>query len=239
MNNVTKTAQSLVGDINRMRRETDMMMATVTSLSQEELAAPSKCDGWTRAHVVAHLARNADGVANLIEWATSGLETSMYASREQRDADIERTAKLPREELFADLSEANERLSEAVERLKNEGITVDEVAILSGPINSLSLVARRTSELVIHHDDLATTWEWHEADPEAILDAIEVCVRRLQANPDSPGLTIVAGEGEQWVVGDGAYRIEGYYDELLPFLAREQVEEGLQFDGELPKLPPW
>lgn len=239
MNNVTKTAQSLAGDINRMRRESDMMMATVTSLSEDELAAPSKCDGWTRAHVVAHLARNADGVCNLIEWATSGLETSMYASREQRDADIERTAKLPREELFADLAEANARLAEAVEKLKNEGVQVDEVAIASGPISSLSLVARRTTELVIHHDDLATTWEWHEADPEAILDAIEVCVRRLQANPDSPGLTIVAGEGEQWVVGDGAFRIEGYYDELLPFLAREQVEEGLQYEGELPKLPAW
>jgi maleylpyruvate isomerase len=41
------------------------------------------------------------------------------------------------------------------------------------------------------------------------------------------------------VVGDGSFRIEGYYEELLPFLAREQVEEGLQYEGELPKLPPW
>ena len=65
------------------------------------------------------------------------------------------------------------------------------------------------------------------------------CVRRLQVNPDSPGSTVIAGEADQWTVGDGCYRIEGYYDELLPFLAREQVEEGLQYEGELPKLPPW
>jgi maleylpyruvate isomerase len=71
------------------------------------------------------------------------------------------------------------------------------------------------------------------------LDAIDVCVLRLQANSDSPGLQIVAGEGDVWTVGDGSYRIEGYYDELLPFLAREQVEQGLQFEGQLPKLPPW
>ena len=62
---------------------------------------------------------------------------------------------------------------------------------------------------------------------------------RLQVNPDSPGLQIVAGEGDEWTVGDGSYRIEGYYEELLPFLARGQVEEGLQYEGELPKLPPW
>ena len=62
-----------------------------------------------------------------------------------------------------------------------------------------------------------------EADPDAILDAIEVCVRRLQTNPDSPGLRIIAGEGEEWTVGDGAYRIEGYYEDLLPFLAANLV----------------
>ena len=64
-------------------------------------------------------------------------------------------------------------------------------------------------------------------------------MRRLQVNPNSPGLHIVAGEGDEWTVGNGSYRIEGYYDELLPFLAREQVEEGLQYEGELPKLPAW
>ena len=79
-----------------------------------------------------------------------------------------------------------------------------------------------------------------KADTDSILDAIEVCVRRLLlVNPSSPGLHIVAGEGDEWTVGDGSYRIEGYYDELLPFLAREQVEEGLQYEGELPKLPAW
>ena len=64
-------------------------------------------------------------------------------------------------------------------------------------------------------------------------------MRRLQAHPESPGLRIVAGEGEEWTVGDGAYRIEGYYEDLLPFLARAQVEEGLQYEGELPTLPRW
>ncbi len=111
--------------------------------------------------------------------------------------------------------------------------------MFSGEINAFSLPARRTTELIVHHDDLDTTWEWHEADPDAILDSIEVCVLRLQVNPDSPGLQIIAGEGEEWIVGDGSYKIEGYYDELLPFLARGQVEEGLQYEGELPKLPPW
>lgn len=239
MNNVVKTPQNLAGDLGRMQRESDMTMATVLSLSQDELAAPSKCDGWTRGHVVAHLAHGADAMANLATWAATGVETPAYASLEQRNADIEASAALPAAELFAKLTEANANLVAAIEKLK-DGIAVETISTpFAGDINALSLPARRTTELIIHHDDLGTTWEWHEADPEAILDAIEVCVRRLQANPDSPGLHVVAGEGEEWTIGDGSYRVEGYYDELLPFLAREHVEDGLQYEGELPTLPPW
>ena len=178
-------------------------------------------------------------MTNLATWAVTGRETPAYESREKRDADIKATATLSAAELAAALEQANARLLEAFQKLK-DGVQVETLPTLySGEISALSLPARRTTELIIHHDDLDTTWEWHEADPDAILDAIEVCVRRLQVNPDSPGLRIIAGEGEEWTVGDGTYRIEGYYDELLPFLARGQVEEGLQYEGELPKLPPW
>jgi maleylpyruvate isomerase len=239
MNTVTKTAQSLVGDIGRMQRESAMVMATVTSLDDDEVRKPTKCEGWTRAHVIAHLALDADAMTNLATWAASGQEAPAYASREKRNADIEAAAGRSVAELAGALAQANDRLLEAFQAL-TDGVPVPTLpTVLSGEINAFSLPARRTTELIVHHDDLDTTWEWHEADPEAILDAIEVCVLRLQADPHSPGLRIVAGEGEEWVVGDGSFRIEGYYEELLPFLAREQVEEGLQYEGELPNLPPW
>ena len=239
MNTVTKTAQSLAGDIGRMQRESAMVMATVASLTDDELGEATKCEGWTRAHVIAHLARGADAMTNLATWAATGQETPAYASREKRDADIEAAAGLSAAELAGALEQANARLVEAFEALK-DGVRVPTFPTsFSGEVNAFSLPARRTTELIVHHDDLDTTWEWHEADPEAILDAIEVCVLRLQANPQSPGLQIIAGEGEEWVVGDGSFRIEGYYEELLPFLARGQVEDGLQYEGELPKLPRW
>jgi maleylpyruvate isomerase len=239
MDTMIKTPQSLASDIGRMQRESGMMMATVASLAEDELRKPSKCGGWTRAHVITHLARGADALANLATWAVTGQETAAYKSREDRDVDIEAGAKRAAAELVADLEQANARLLGAFWALK-DGVQVETLpSLFSGEINAFSLPARRTTELIIHHDDLDTTWEWHEADSDSILDAIDVCVLRLQANPDSPGLQIVAGEGDVWTVGDGSYRIEGYYDELLPFLAREQVEQGLQFEGQLPKLPPW
>jgi maleylpyruvate isomerase len=239
MNNVIKTPQSLAGDIGRMQRESGMVMATVASLADDEFAGPSKCPGWTRAHVIAHLANEADAMTNLARWAVSGQESPAYESAAQRAAGIETGAQRSAVELVTDLERANARLLEAFQALKG-GVKVTTLPTLfSGEVGAFFLPALWTTELIVHHDDLDTTWEWHEADPDSILDAIEACLARLRADPDSPGLHVVAGEGDEWVVGDGSYRIEGYYEELLPFLARRQVEEGLQYDGELPTLPPW
>ena len=41
-----KTAAHLPGDLNRLTRETGMLLATVDSLTDDEFAAPSKCEGW-------------------------------------------------------------------------------------------------------------------------------------------------------------------------------------------------
>jgi maleylpyruvate isomerase len=234
-----KNTRSLTSDLNVLQRESGMAMATIASLTEDELAKPTHCEGWTRAHLIAHLALDADATANLVTWAVTGQETPAYESREKRDADIDATAELSAAELVKTLEQAEARLLEGFRSLR-DGVQVETVPTpFSGDVNVFSLPALRTTEIIVHHDDLDTTWEWHEADPDATVDAIEVCVHRLQEHPDSPGLQIVALEGEEWTVGDGTHRIEGYYEALLPFLAREQVEEGLRHEGDLPRLPPW
>jgi maleylpyruvate isomerase len=236
---MTKTIRSLTSDLGAMQRESGMAMATIASLTDEELAKPTRCQGWTRAHVIAHLALDADALVNLATWAVTGQEKPDYESLEKRNTAIDTAAAQSAAELTTALGQANARMLEAFQALKN-GVEVETVPTLfSGDVDSFWLPAQRTTELIVHHNDLDTTWEWHEADPDALVDAIEVCVRRLQANPESPGLRVIAREGEEWTVGDGLSRIEGYYETLLPFLARGQTEEGLRHEGELPGLPPW
>jgi maleylpyruvate isomerase len=86
-------------------------------LADDVLAAPSGLPDWSRAHVVAHLARNADALVNLLTWARTGVETPMYPSREVRNADIETTAALLPAELRADYAAACARLAVAIEKL--------------------------------------------------------------------------------------------------------------------------
>jgi hypothetical protein len=68
---------------------TDDLLDDVHTLDTASLAAPSLLPGWTRAHVLAHVARNADALVNLLTWARTGQPRPMYADRQQRDAEIE------------------------------------------------------------------------------------------------------------------------------------------------------
>ncbi|MFG1700137.1 maleylpyruvate isomerase N-terminal domain-containing protein [Nonomuraea sp. NPDC049309] len=54
---------------------TDRLLATAASLSDADLAAPSLLPGWTRGHVLAHVAQNAGSCLNLLTWARTGVRT--------------------------------------------------------------------------------------------------------------------------------------------------------------------
>ena len=79
-------------------------------LVPHEYAEPSLLPGWTRAHVLGHLAGNADALTNLLTWARTGVETPMYASPEARDAEIDRRAALPPAELEAEVLAAEDEV---------------------------------------------------------------------------------------------------------------------------------
>ncbi|MCD2189580.1 maleylpyruvate isomerase family mycothiol-dependent enzyme [Actinomycetospora soli] len=233
MDSVARSARSLTGDLGVLGREAGMAMATIASLTDHEIRKPSRCDGWTRAHVIAHLAHGADVLTDLATAAVTGDEPG------ERAVDLEATvADRSARQLAAALDAADRRLAAALAGLRR-GVERETVPTTAGEIGVFALPALRTTELIVHHHDLATTWEWHEAATDATVDGIDVGVQRLRADPRSPGLHVVAREGEEWTVGDGAHRVEGWYEELLPFLARGEVEDGLRYDGELPGLPAW
>lgn len=93
------TSTRLHSDLSRLRRETSMMLATIETLSDDEMTAPSLCENWSRADVIAHLASNGRTLVKLIDWATTGTEQQLYASPEARNEEIAALAALPRVEL--------------------------------------------------------------------------------------------------------------------------------------------
>lgn len=67
---------------------TDRLLHTVDHLPDDEWGAESGCAGWTRGHVIAHLALNAEGLGGAVRGLLDGVPTLMYLSNEARDADI-------------------------------------------------------------------------------------------------------------------------------------------------------
>ncbi|WP_026928203.1 maleylpyruvate isomerase family mycothiol-dependent enzyme [Granulicoccus phenolivorans] len=233
---MNKTAAYMPADLNRLERETGMMLATVESLSDDELAAPSRCAGWTRAHVVAHLVGNARGLGRLIDWAVTGTETPMYASMDQRNAEIEELAALPGAQLKQQVRESSAEFAEKAAQLKSAKLAVTEVERAGRPMNPYAIPATRISEVLIHHADLETLWDLEEADIDALEDALDLAVERIQAREDYPGLSIVTDEGDEYTVGDGKIGLRGGRDAILGWITRGRTER-LKVDGALPAPP--
>ena len=57
-------------------------------LDDARLHEPSRLAGWSRGHVLSHLARNADALVNLLAWARTGVESRMYATAGGREEGI-------------------------------------------------------------------------------------------------------------------------------------------------------
>lgn len=81
--------------LGRVTKGTAAFEADVHRLTDPGFPRPSYLPGWSRAHVVAHVARNADALVNLLIWARTGIETPMYASGDQRAREIEEGARQP------------------------------------------------------------------------------------------------------------------------------------------------
>src|ERR1044072_8443012 len=117
-----------------VREATERLDLIVSGLDEHTSHQPSRLPGWSRAHVVTHLARNADALVNLLTWARTGVEHPMYASRADRDADIEEGADRLAQVLREDLRAASDRFMFAATELPPQAWKATVAARMQGPI---------------------------------------------------------------------------------------------------------
>ncbi|HAP77615.1 MAG TPA: maleylpyruvate isomerase [Acidimicrobiaceae bacterium] len=127
-----------------------------------EVGEPSLLDGWTRGHVLTHLARNADSHAQMLAAAARGEPAVQYpGGRAQRDADIEAGAGRPLAELIADVMESNRAL-EAAWSAAGERVWSATGDTVAGPVALSDLPFRRWRETTVHHADLGGAFTWRD-----------------------------------------------------------------------------
>ena len=150
--------------VDAVRSHTDLLLGTARAL--DDATAPSLCVGWSRGHVLTHLARNGDGMAALVRTAVDGTGETMYLSDQARDADIDAGAPRPLPELVADLEHSAAVLAAALPRLgpDHHGIRLERT-----PGVHLMRAARipflRLREVVYHHVDLDAGFTFVDVEP--------------------------------------------------------------------------
>ena len=158
------TAQRELSD--QVDAATQRLLDDARTLSEDGLRVPSLLAGWTRAHVLAHLARNADAMRNMLAGARSGQVPPAYASVDDREADIERGAAMSPADLMSDLADSAMALRTVARQLPDEAWLVQVQMLDSEPFPAAGLLTRRLVEVELHHCDLGTAYgpaDWSPA----------------------------------------------------------------------------
>ena len=140
---------------DQIDQATQRLLDTARIITDADLRAPSLLPGWTRAHVLAHVARNADAMRNVLGGVRTGEDRPGYASAEAREAGIELDAGRPARELTVDLADSAMALRTVARRLPDEGWQVPVRMLDPGPrFPAAELLTRRLVEVELHHGDL-------------------------------------------------------------------------------------
>ena len=205
------------------------------ALADEDLAAPSRLPDWSRAHVVAHLARNADALVNLLTWARTGVETPMYPSREVRDAEIATTGAQSPADLRADYAAACSRLAVAIETLPAAAWTATVRNGQGRMVPATDVPWMRAKEMWVHGVDLGAGLTFADVPPDFCAALVDEVHALFVERGSAPDVTVAATDvGRTW--GSGPARVEGPVTAVAAWLTRGDASG---VSGDVPPPAAW
>jgi maleylpyruvate isomerase len=196
-----------------VRSSTDRLLTAVPAagLTDHAVRQPSLLPGWSRGHVLSHLARNADAMVRTLDGARHGAPTPMYpGDRAVREAEIEAGATRPADELVADLAASAARLERAWSAMTGRAWDVDALT-RTGPVPAWRTLAMRWREVEIHWVDLDIGYGPAAWPPKLVASQLPALARPNRLGPRLPAGVAVDVEatdtGDRWSVGDGPGRV--------------------------------
>jgi maleylpyruvate isomerase len=197
-----------------LRSATADLVTAISGLSDRDVRGASLLPGWSRAHVLTHLARNAEGSTRLLGWARTGEPSYEYPSMEARAAAIEAGAARAAAALADDVRQAAEAFAAAATAVPPSGWD-REVRWTSGQVTAARIIVpSRWAEVLIHHVDLDIGYQparWPAAFTAEFLPLLAASLSgrapameavRLEATDTGDVVTIgEATPGSAWIAG--------------------------------------
>jgi len=218
---------------------THRLVRTVDGMAEAEYADPSLLPDWTRGHVVAHLALNAEGLAAALAGLVEGRSVPMYASQEARDADIAELGTAEPEALRSRLLGGVTDFTDAVAAVPDEAWDTD-IERTPGRISfkARAVPQMRHREVEIHHADLGLSYTRADWPAAFAVRLIESVAKRDLSQP----MTVHAADLDRtWhIQGQGGPTVTGSAADLAWWLTGRGNGDGLASDdGALPEIESW
>ena len=188
-----------------MNDGTERLLADLAGLPDEALTAPTALPGWTRRHLLAHIAANAGALRNLLYWARTGEERRMYTSQQQRDADIAAGAERPAGELRAWVESSAAALAADLDSLPGPAWEATVITAQGVTRAAAEIPWMRVREVYVHAVDLAAGTAFADLPADFLAALLDDVTARRSAG-GGPALAVAASDtGGRWeVAGSGA-----------------------------------
>jgi maleylpyruvate isomerase len=227
--------------ITAVREATDVLYEVVEELDENAVRGPSLLPGWTRGHVITHLARNADALVNLLTWARTGVEHQAYTSRADRDADIEEGSHRLLQVIKADLDSACQRFDTACREFPAHAWRSEVTAPKGQAIPASAVPLFRLREIWIHLIDLNAGIGFDDLPADFVEEFLDDAVKQFEGRVDPFAVEVTLPDGTQriWKLSGpvGRSSVSGSASAVLGWLTGRT--DGSELRGELPDLPDW
>jgi maleylpyruvate isomerase len=217
---------------------TRRLIRSVDSMADDQWAQPSLLPGWTRAHVVAHLTLNAEGLSAALEGVHEGHPVPMYASDEARDGDIAALASASPSALRDRFLGSTTVIGEWVEELADNLADASVERTPGGRQFPAGLVGHmRVREVEIHHADLALDYTAADWTP----DFVDLLMSsRGGVHDGEPFVAHATDLDRTWQFGTGGPTVSGVGSALAWWTTGRGTGDGLTSDdGRVPRMEPW
>lgn len=229
--------------IDRIDAATGRLLASASALSDGQAREPSPLPGWSRGHVLTHVARNADGLCNLLIWAQTGQERPQYPSQEARDAAIEAGSGRSAAELAEDVASSAAAFLAQARKLDDDAWRT-EVRGLRGPGHpAWQTLRRRLFEVEVHHVDLDAGYLPSDWPDWFVANHLARVSDDVAAGGDGPAAilsdTVTGDQYDLRPDWPSKVSVTGPRHELLAWLLGRSSGDGLAADppGPLPAVP--
>jgi maleylpyruvate isomerase len=228
-------------ELELLQEATQRLVRTVDGFADGDWSRPSGLPGWTRSHVVAHLALNSEGLAGALTGIVDDEQDAvpMYASDEARDADIdELAARLP-SELRARLMAGSTLFADAAAAVPDDAWSTRIERTPGGrTFAAAATTGMRLREVEVHHVDLDASYHHRDWTPEFCTLLLDAMVKRAVGS--EPFQVAPRDLDGVWAFGEGGPTVSGTAADLGWWLTGRGDGRGLTSDsGVLPRIEGW